>query len=104
MPVNGGLRLVHDIYCISLQGGLFDDVIAEKKNKEEEDEEQEKTPPKKESRPRTKSGRAVPAGAVSIFGGKGRCYGSFTLRETDSGTDWDSDPIPIVGSWDWNPN
>ena len=67
-----GLRLIHDICGASLQGGLFDDVIAEKKNKEEEveEEEEEKTPPKKESRPRTKSGRAVPAGAVSIFGGK----------------------------------
>ena len=54
---------------MSLQGGLFDDVIAEKKNK---DEDEEVTPPRKESRPRTKSGRAVPAGAVSIFGGKTR--------------------------------
>ena len=70
MPVNGGLRLILDIYCTSLQGGLFDDVIAEKKNKEEEEQEEEKTPAKKESRPRTKSGRTVPAGAVSIFGGK----------------------------------
>ena len=69
VSANGGLHLILDIYCTSLQGGLFDDVIAEKKNKEEEEEE-EKTPPKKESRPRTKSGRAVPAGAVSIFGGK----------------------------------
>ena len=29
---------------------------------------------------------------------------SFTLRETDSVMDSDSDPIPVVGSWDWNLN
>ena len=27
---------------------------------------------------------------------------SFTLRETHSGTDSDSDPILLVDSWDWN--
>ena len=32
------------------------------------------------------------------------CYGSFTLRETDSDPDSYSDPIPVVGSWDWNLN
>ena len=30
--------------------------------------------------------------------------GSFTLQETDSGMDSDSDPIPVVGSYDWNLN
>ncbi len=64
------LKLFH---CYFSQGGLFDDVISDKKQKdraesvEEEEEEPEKTAEK--SRPRTKSGRAVPAGAVSIFGG-----------------------------------
>ena len=29
---------------------------------------------------------------------------TITLQETDSGTDSDSDPIPVVGSFDWNLN
>ena len=31
-------------------------------------------------------------------------YGSFTLLETDLGTNSDSNPIPLVGSLDWNLN
>ena len=31
-------------------------------------------------------------------------YGSFTLQETDSGTDSDSDVIPVVGTYDLNLN
>ena len=33
-----------------------------------------------------------------------QCYGSFTLQEMDLGTDSDSDPIPVVNSWDLNLN
>ena len=32
------------------------------------------------------------------------CNGLFTIQGTDSGTDSDSDPIPVVGSKDWNLN
>ena len=30
--------------------------------------------------------------------------GLITLPETDSDPELDSDPIPVVGSWDWNLN
>ncbi len=58
---------------VRFQGGLFGDVVKEKEGKkteEQEEEEAEETPPKEKSRPRTKSGKAVPSGGVSIFGGE----------------------------------
>ena len=39
-----------------------------------------------------------------LRGQAGHTNGSFTLQQTDSGTDSDSDPIPVVDSYDWNLN
>ena len=44
-----------------------------------------------------------PSGMHSCFK-TSMTYGSFTLWETDSVRDSDSDPIPVVGSLDWNLN
>ena len=38
-------------------------------------------------------------GIVSVY-----TNGVFTLPETDSDTDLDSNPVPLLGSWDWTLN
>ena len=53
----------------------------------------------------TYSGQNSTSSLKSVFGiVLVHTKGSFTLQETDSGTDLDSNPIPLVSSWDWTLN
>ena len=50
------------------------------------------------------SAKVIPDYIHFLLSGIPDFYGSFTLRETYSGTDSDSNPIPVVSSSDWNLN
>ncbi|CAH1772321.1 unnamed protein product, partial [Owenia fusiformis] len=87
-------------------GGLFDDIepkvtkktkkVQEEESSEEEDEVVQEKPKAKESQTKTKSGKKVPAGGISIFGaGDDDLFPSKAKAISDNEDDYKEKPPPM---------